>query len=100
MIYCYATLMKKPGLILIAFLLWNCGKEKEQCVFAPDLSAVQVALEIEHFEDTLAGIETKKELADFLSRHPVIRDEMLRRAEYPDDSVFVNEMFKRFTNPG
>jgi hypothetical protein len=25
---------------------------------------------------------------------------MLRRAEYPNDSVFVNEMFKRFTNPG
>lgn len=92
--------MRKLTFILIAFLLWKCGDEKEQCVFTPDLSAVQIDLDIQHFEDTLAGIRTKQALVDFLSRYPVIRDEMLRRAEYPDDSTFVNEMFKRFTNPG
>lgn len=92
--------MKKLGIVLIAFLLWNCGKEEEPCVFAPDLSAVQVELKFEHLEETLAEIETKKDLVDFFTRYPVVRDQMLRRAEYPDDSVFVDEMFRRFTNPG
>lgn len=92
--------MKKLGFILLAFLLWNCGKEKEPCVFTPDLSSTEIDLQFEHFEDTLTGVRTKQQLIDILTRHPVIRDQMLRRAEYPDDSVFVNEMFKRFTNPG
>lgn len=92
--------MKKLAVVLISFLMWNCAKQKEQCVFTPDVSAVEVDVNVEHLEDTLAGIRTKKDLVDFLTRYPVIRDEMLRRREYPSDSVFVNEMFRRFTNPG
>ena len=92
--------MKKLSFVLMSFLLWNCGDEEAQCVFTPDISGVEVEIDVEHLEDTLASIQTKNQLIDFLTRHPVVRDEMLRRAEYPNDSVFVDEMFTRFTNPG
>lgn len=92
--------MKRLSFVLLAFLLWNCGKEKEECVFTPDISGIEIDLQFERFEDSLAQITTKHDLIKLLSRQPVIRDQMLRRAEYPDDSVFVREMFKRFTNPG
>lgn len=93
--------MKKLSLIFVAFLLWNCrGPATEECVFVPQVSPAGVNVEFEHFEDTLANVKSRAELIGFLNRHPVIRDEMLRRAEYPGDSVFIDELFKRFTNPG
>lgn len=92
--------MKKVYFLFLATLLWNCGgTEKEACVFIPDISSSSLRVELENFEDTLAHIRSKKELVAFLSRQPVIRDQMLRRAEYPGDSLFVDEMFKRFSNP-
>src|SRR5688572_24441904 len=93
--------MKKLIFIFVAMLLWNCGgTEEEACVFIPEVPAAELELEFQHFEDTLANIKTKQQLIAFLTRQPLIRDEMLRRSEYPDDSVFIDEMFKRFTNPG
>src|SRR5690606_15338347 len=92
--------MKKLLFVLLALVLWKCGPDEEPCVFVPEVSEENITLKVEHFEDSLAGIRTKKELIAFLTRQPLIRDEMLRRAEYPDDSVFINEIFRRFNNPG
>jgi hypothetical protein len=92
--------MKKLSLIFLVGLLWGCGKNEEECVFIPDVSPDDVPLTVQHFEDTLANITSKNELVAFLGRQPIIRDEILRRGEYPDDSVFIDEMFKRFTHPG
>lgn len=92
--------MKKLHFIFLVLALWSCGKNADECAYIPDTSPNDVTLEVEHFEDTIANISSKPELVAFLGRQPIIRDEMLRRREYPDDSVFINEMFKRFTHPG
>lgn len=93
--------MKKLVILFVAALFWKCGgTETDECVFIPEVSPDEVALDFRPLEDSLAGISSKGQLTDFLTRHPLIRDEMLRRAEYPNDSVFIDEMFKRFTNPG
>ena len=93
--------MKKLVLIFVAALLWKCGgTETEECVFVPETSPEKIVIDFRHFEDSLANVASKRELIDLLTRYPVISDEMLRRAEYPSDSVFINEMFKRFTNTG
>src|SRR5688500_16253404 len=92
--------MKKLNLFLIVLLLWSCGdNEAERCAFSPGISTEDFPLSLEQFEDTLAIIQSKKALAAFLTRQPLIRDQMLRRAEYPNDSVFLDEMFRRFSNP-
>ena len=92
--------MKKLFFILVAFLFWTCDSGKEECVFTPDVSETTVEIAVEHFEDTLANIRSKEQLIAFLTRQPMIRDEMFRRGAYPNDSVFIDEIFKRLTNPG
>lgn len=92
--------MKNLTFVFLSLLFCACGGTgKEECVYIPEVESADLPLSIEHLEDTLATITSKEELIGFLTREPLIRDEMLRRAEYPNDSVFINEMFKRFTNP-
>ncbi len=91
--------MKKLLIVFLGFLLWNCGSRGEECVFIPDVSPEEIELDFHSYEDTLVNMDSKQQFVKFLSRQPVIRDEMLSRASYPDDSVFINEMFQRFTNP-
>jgi len=78
--------------------LAGCGDEKEECVFTPDpVSKVDITLVA--LQDTLVNIGSRETLVEFFTHHPVIRDEIFRRAEYPDDSVFVREIYSRLTNP-
>lgn len=82
-------------------VLWSCGDaDREACVFVPDVSPEAIDLTFESLEDTIASLESKDEMVAFLTREPVIRDVMLRRQAYPDDSVYINEMFRRFNHPG
>jgi hypothetical protein len=76
------------GLIL---LLSGCKKEKE--------TPVAVTVPIESLEDALTSVHSKQELVNFLTQHPVLRDYFLGRKNYPNDSVFINTLYKRFTNP-
>lgn len=93
--------MKKCILLLIGVaLLWSCGKdvESDECVAAPE-NVPNISLEFEVLQDSIAGIQSKQQLIGFLSRHPEFRDYILRRNEYPDDSVFTRDMYFRFTHP-
>lgn len=83
--------------VLITFLV-GCGRDKEEaCAFVPPVKD-RVSLEFISLSDSVVNIGTKAELVSFLSRHPVIRDYFLRRSMYPNDSVFLDELYKRFTN--
>jgi gliding motility-associated lipoprotein GldB len=94
--------MKKSLLLFASFtlLLISCKKNKEeQCAFIPDKKGIAVNVKIESLEDSLPSITSKQQLVDFFGRHPVIRDSFFGRNQYPSDSVFINEMYNRFTNP-
>ncbi|MBT1701482.1 gliding motility lipoprotein GldB [Fulvivirgaceae bacterium PWU4] len=93
--------MKKYfGFAILIATLWSCGKEEEEkCVFTPDVSQVTVDLTFERFEDSLAGISSKQGLVELFTREPLIRDYVFRRTTYPNDSVFINTIYKKLTNP-
>lgn len=81
-------------------LLWSCGdQEKTECVFAPDVSTQKVEVSLEQLQDSLVNFRSKKQLVAFLTHEPLIRDYIFRRTEYKNDSVFINEIYNRFTNP-
>jgi len=87
------------GLVLFTVvLLGGCQSEKEECVFTPT-EAKPVSIVVEHFEDSLVNVSSKDELVALLGRETVIRDYILLRNEYPNDSVFINTIYDRFTNP-
>ena len=84
------------GIMII--LTTGCDRKKEEaCVFVPPVKE-KVSLEFVSLSDSVVNINTKGELVSFLERYPVIRDYFLRRSMYPNDSVFLDELFKRFTN--
>ncbi|MBK5277943.1 MAG: gliding motility lipoprotein GldB [Bacteroidia bacterium] len=81
-------------------LLTGCAEDKEEtCVFVPKTSEADINIQFESLEDSLPAITTKAELVSFFSQHTTLRDYFFSRPAYPDDSVFINELFHRFTNP-
>lgn len=77
----------------------RCTKDEEACVFIPETSDIKMNVTIEQFQDSLINVESRDELVAFLTRQPIIRDYIFRRSEFPDDSVFINELYNRFNNP-
>ena len=87
-------------LFLVCIGLFSCKKtNEEKCAFVPDAKNISVIVKIENFEDSVASIATKKQLANFLTRHPALRDHFFGRESYPSDSIFINELYRRFTSP-
>jgi hypothetical protein len=84
--------------IFSVLFLASCNSDNEECVFQPE-DAAPVSLDFEMLQDSLVNISSKGSLVKFLTHHPALRDHIFRRAEYQDDSVFVNEIFNRLTNP-
>jgi len=74
-------------------------EETENCVFIPDVVSGTVDIQFEELQDSLAGMRSKNELVSFLKKHPAISNNFFRRSEYPDDSAFINNLYKKFTNP-
>lgn len=78
--------------------LAGCISDKEECAFIPPVET-RATLEFTALSDSVVNFSSKEELVDFLGRHPVLRDHFLRRSQYPNDSVFINELYQRFTHP-
>lgn len=92
----------KINLLAVALLiltLFSCDTDKEECVKAPDTNGRRVDIVFEQFEDTLTNLKSKSQLVELFTREPLIRDFIFRRTEYPDDSVFINEIYNRMRNP-
>jgi hypothetical protein len=93
--------MKKihVALLFILSVLASCDSEKEECAFIPETSGVAISLKFEALQDSFVNAGSKNELVALLRRYPVIRDEIFRRAEYPSDTIFVDELYSRLSNP-
>ena len=93
--------MKRFKCLLFALLLFftACKSTKEECAFQPETSSIKVDLKIQSLEDSVLSIESEQQLINFFSHHTVMRDVFFNRPGYPSDSVFVNELFHRFTSP-
>lgn len=92
--------MKKLLLALgFGVLLLSCGKdEEEKCAFIPEAKE-KVTTVFRHYEDSVVAIESRAELVSFLTRKPMYRDFIFKRTQYPNDSVFINDVFGRLTHP-
>lgn len=85
---------------LLLLIVAACGSDRtEKCAFVPDTKDIKIELQWESLEDSLPAITTKEQLTGFLTRHPDIRELFLSRSEFPADSTFINDRFRKFTNP-
>jgi hypothetical protein len=79
--------------------LSSCHIEKEKCAFVPETSDIKMDVKIDPLQDRFINVGSRDELIQLLTRYPIIRDEIFRRGEYPSDSIFIDELFTRMTNP-
>lgn len=82
------------------FLFSSCGKEEAEhgCVFIPETSGIEVEITLASLSDSLAQVHSKEALVNILDNHKMLREVFFKRAQYPDDSVFINELYKRLTH--
>lgn len=86
-------------LIIIGIFLSGCKNEaEEKCAFIPETSDIHIQLEIEQLQDSVAQFSSKDELVRFFSKRPQMRDVFFNRTAYPNDSIFINELYNRFNN--
>lgn len=93
--------MKYLNLLAIATLFFfaSCGSnEEDTCVFIPDTSNISVELEYTSLTDSLVSVKSKAELVALLNKHGVLREVFYNRAQYPNDSAFINKLYEKFTN--
>ena len=74
-------------------------KEYEECVVKPETKDIEMDLNFISLQDSFVNVTSKQKLVELLTRNPEIRDNIFRRAEYPNDSVFIDEIYTRFNNP-
>lgn len=88
------------GFFSLIVIFSSCRNSvQEECVYAPNTEGIIVDLQVESLEDELPAITSKQELVDFFSRNTTMRDYFFNRQAYPNDSVFINELYNRFSNP-
>jgi len=89
-------------LILVAALagvLLSCTTDSETgCVGAPELQE-RVTVEFEWLPEEPGAVKTKADLVQFFNGREVLRDFFFNRGAYPNDSAFIRELHRRFTNP-
>ena len=82
------------------FLLNSCDSAKEEkCAFIPETSSIKIDVPYTSLEDSLPSIRTKEDLVGFFNRHPTLREAFFNRPAYPNDSIFINALYEKFTNP-
>lgn len=87
------------GFVILLAAVAGCIPDKEEkCAFIPPVKE-QVEIEFVSLSDSIVTIASKDELVAFLGRYPVLREDFLKRSQYPNDSAFINELFRRFTHP-
>src|SRR5947207_728909 len=74
----------------------SCQTPEEKCIISPD---IKIELNFSSLEDSIPAIRTKRQLVNFFSKHVALRDVFFGRKNYPNDSVFINQLFKRFVHP-
>lgn len=89
-----------PFLLVGLFFLSSCKNEEEEngCAFTPETSGINVELSLASLSDSLVGVTSKAALIKILDGHEILREIFFKRSQYPNDSAFINELYKRFTN--
>ncbi len=82
--------------LVFILIFFSCQPPEEECVRSPE---IKIELNFKSLEDSLPSIKTKQQLVNFFSHHAALRDIFFNRRNYPNDSIFINYYFKRFTNP-
>ena len=79
-------------------LFYSCSN-KDVCIPSPDISEINISLDIDRLDKKLFKIRTRTELKEILDKNFAFSEIFLGRSQYPFDSIFVNRFFELLHNP-
>lgn len=85
--------------IILAAMTACSDRTADECVVIPDTEGIVIDFQFVQLEEQIADISSKDELVDFFTAHPVMRDFLFNRRNYPDDSLFINSLHQRVSHP-
>jgi len=97
----YQKVIKYLSLFLLSHILFfsfSCSNKKT-CIPSPDISNIELSLEIERLDKELLKIHTRTELKELLDQHLVFSEIFLARSQYPHDSILVDRFYELLRNP-
>lgn len=65
----------------------------------PDISNVKIDLEIEQLHKRLLNVKSAEELKSIIDKEPIIMEYFFQRRNYPNDSIMVSELYRKFSHP-
>lgn len=77
--------------ILISSALIACKENK--CIDAPDVSSIEISVNIERLDKKLHKIPTKNELDELLAQNPMFAEGFLNLSQYPVAGLMVDRYF-------
>ncbi len=89
--------LNNPIIIFFTFILFSIGLsscDNDGCIKSPDVSSIEISVEIERLDKVLHKISTKNELAELLSENTVFAEEFLNLSQYPSPKFLVDHYFK------
>ena len=82
---------------LFAGLLFSC--QSNDCRPTPDISDIEVDLELVRWDKALFETQSKQEIQSLLQEYPDFTQQYLHLADYPSDSVLADQYYQLITNP-
>jgi hypothetical protein len=79
-------------ILLFSQVLISCKDDK--CIQAPDVSNIDVSVNIERLDKKLYKIPTKNDLEKILIENPVFAEEFLMMSQYPMPGVLVDRYYQ------
>ncbi|MDH5382860.1 MAG: gliding motility lipoprotein GldB [Cyclobacteriaceae bacterium] len=91
-------IIRALSLLVVLLQLISCSSE-EECGYQPEELEFSVELNIQRLENEMLELKTREKVSRFMEKEPLITKYFLLRDEYPNDSIFITEMVRRFNNP-
>lgn len=99
---CFSTKRDVLGILLlliVPLIFSSCDSAYNECTYQPDISGSQINIEIEQLEDKFVNVQSREELSALLEENTVIREYFMKRSTYPNDSIMLDVLMKKFQNP-
>ena len=83
----------KNILIFILFSSAFISCKDDKCIKAPDVSFIEISVNIERLEKKLHKIPTKNDLSELLAQNTMFAEEFLNLSQYPSKEILVDRYF-------
>lgn len=93
------TLLNSICLVVILATVSCSSSSNNECAYQPDISDIEINIEIEQLQGELLNVESKEELRAFMQKHPIITRFFLQPELFPNEEVMIDVLFKRFSDP-